>query len=235
MPNEGFRYRIINDKKKQVEITYKNKTIRLQLKKKRSFTVLKKILEVYPSFLNIHDLDKQLNDPNRAHSDLRIEDGFANFLEEKRGDKKVMHVKLDVKKLFEYVRMPENHEEYVHLAISMQSRETLTPELKSEIYEKFGGKCNITGLKVYNNVQGSKFMKKLMVAVYDHRRPSSKGGSNEKTNLQLISEMANSEKNKICNACDGRRCEQCALAYPERFDVIQPTRQNIKDLRFKKR
>ena len=43
MPNEGFRYRIINDKKKQVEITYKNKTIRLQLKKKRSFTVLKKI------------------------------------------------------------------------------------------------------------------------------------------------------------------------------------------------
>ena len=201
---DDFSFKIISEKEKKIELTYKSKILRLQLRKKRSFTVLKKILDVYPNFLNIHDLDKQLNDPNRAHSDLRIEDGFALFLEEQRGKRKVMHVKINLDKLFEHVRIPDNQDEFVCLAIAMQSRGTLSPEFKEKIYEKFKGRCNITGLKVYDNVQGSKFLKHLIVASYDHRRPVSKGGSDDERNFQLICELANSEKNKICNACDGK-------------------------------
>ena len=231
--SDGFTFRIIDEKKKKIELTYKGKTLRLRLKVKRSFTVLKKILETYPKYLNIHDLDRELNDPNRAHSALRIEDGFANFLEEKRGKKKVMHVKINLDKLFEYVRIPDNPNEFVCLAVAMKKRGTLSSELKAKIYKKFKGRCNITGFKVYDNVKGNKFLKGLMVASYDHRRPISKGGSDNEENIQLICGLANSEKNKICNICDGVKCEQCALAYPEHFDVIIPTGQNIGELRLR--
>jgi len=232
MPDE-LNFRVIDEKQKKIEIIYKEKTMRLQLKKKRAFTVLKKILKKYPNFLNIHDLDRVLNDPNRAHSDLRIEDGFAHFLEEKRGKRKVMHVRINLDRLFEHVKISDNPNDFVCLAIAMQSRGNLSSELKAKIFDKFKGRCNITGMKVYDNIEGNKFMKGLMSAAYDHRRPISKNGSDKEDNLQLISELANKEKNKICNACDGRKCEQCALAYPEHFDVIIPTGQNIKDLRKK--
>lgn len=109
--SNGLTFRIINEREKKIELNYKGKTLRFQLRKKRSFTVLRHLLESYPNFLNIHDLDSILHDPNRAHSDLRNDDGFASFLiEEKRG-RGVMH---DAKKLFEFVREPENPEQFIH-------------------------------------------------------------------------------------------------------------------------
>ena len=40
-----FSYRILNESKKQFEITFKGKTLKFQLKVKRSFTVMKALLD----------------------------------------------------------------------------------------------------------------------------------------------------------------------------------------------
>jgi len=227
----NYSFKILSEDKKRVEINYKSETLRFQLKQKRSFTVLKKLLEAYPNFINIHSLDSILNDPNMAHSDLRITNGFAGFLVEERHEKQVMHVKIDIPKLFRSCR-PARSGEFIQLS-PRDTRGLLSQRDEKNIYEKFKGRCNITGIKVYNEIRGNKFLKNLMLARYDHRRPLSKGGSNELYNWQLLSKLANDEKNKICNTCDGIRCEQCALAYPEKFNVIQPNNQDISELRMK--
>lgn len=230
MPN--FSFHILNDKENQVEMTYGDKTLNFELSVKRSFTVLKKLLEAYPKFINIHSLDSILNDPNRAESDLKIANGFAHFLKEKRGKKRVIYVKLDVVKLFNVFKGADSNK-FLNLSPAY-TRSNLTEKEKDGIYQKFNGTCNITGLKVFKKLEGSKFFKHALLATYDHRRPLSKGGSDELSNIQLISQLANDEKNKICNVCDGKKCEQCALAYPEKFDIIIPTGQNIKEI-FKKK
>lgn len=61
---KNYSFRILNEEKKQFEITYNVKTLRFQLKIKRSFTVMKELLNAYPEFINIHILDGKLNDPN---------------------------------------------------------------------------------------------------------------------------------------------------------------------------
>ena len=226
----GFNYKIIDNKKKQIEMNYGGKTLKFQLVKKRSFTVLKKLVEMYPDFVNIHTLDGVLNDPNRAESDLKNDDGFANFILEKKGAKQVNNVKLDVKTLFKSLK-PSAEGEFINLS-PINPRGNLTPELKKEIYKKFDGRCNIMGTKVYDKVIGNKFMKSLMLSRYDHRRPVIKdGSSNDTNNMQLLSKLANDEKNKICVACKDPKCEQCALAYPEKFNTIHPTGQDISDFR----
>jgi len=227
----NYSFRVLDESKKQVEITYNNKTLRFQLKVKRSFTVLKKLLEAYPNFINIHSLDSILNDPNRAHSDLRISNGFAGFLIEKKV-KNVMHVKLDAEKLFEICKT-EDPNKFLTLS-PLHLRENLSQQNKNRLYKKFKGKCNITGIKLQKELKGSYFFKHSLLASYDHRRPISKGGSNELFNWQLVSKLVNDEKNKICNTCDVAKCEECALAYPEKFNKILPTGQNINKI-FKKK
>ncbi|MBS3056911.1 MAG: hypothetical protein J4473_05775 [Candidatus Aenigmarchaeota archaeon] len=228
---DNFSYKILNEDDKQVGISYKNKTIKFQLKVKRSFIVLKKLLEAYPDFINIHSLDNILHDPNRAHSDLRIANGFANFLIEKKDKKRVVHLKIDVEKLFRFFKS-DDPDKFMTLSVP-HLRKSLSYIDQDKIYEKFRGRCNITGIKVYNHLQGNYFFKHLLMASYDHRRPISKGGSNDLSNWQLVSKLANDEKNKICNICNGKKCEQCALAYPEKYNTIQPNNQKIDDIRVK--
>ena len=231
--NFKYNYKILNEANKEVEIRYKNKKLRFKLKVKRAFTVLKVLLKVYPEYRNIHDLDSVLHDPNRAHSDLRIADGFASFLDEKKGKSRVNYLRLNVERLFKYCRVDDPNK-FTSLS-AVYGRESFSENLKEEIYKKFKGRCNITGIKLCKNPPKDKiFMKNFMLSTYDHRRPLSKNGSNEKFNLQLISKAVNDEKNKICNICSIVKCEQCALAYPENFKIILPTEQDISGLRLKR-
>lgn len=223
----NYTFRILNEKKKQVEITYNNKTLKFQLNIKRAFTVLKELLKAYPKFINIHLLNGVLNDPNRAHSDLRIGNGFANFLIEKKDARRVMQVKLDIDKLFQRYGT-KTSDEFLLLQVP-EFRKTLTFQQRNEIYIKFNGRCNITGIKLSNELRGNYFYKHSLLANYNHRRPLSKDGTNDPDNWQLLSVLANKEKNKICNICDKDLCEKCALAYPEKFMIIQANNQNIRE------
>jgi hypothetical protein len=226
MHSGAYSFKILSESRKQVEINFEGKTLRFQLKQKRSFTVLKKLLEAYPNFVNIHSLDPVLYDQNMALSDLRLTYGFANFIVEERRNKQVLHIKIDIPKLFRFCRPTHS---FIQLS-RRNAREALSPRNRKMIYEKFKGRCNITGIRVYDRIKGPRFFKGLMLASYDHRRPLSKGGSNELSNWQLLSRLANDEKNKICNICDGTNCEQCALAYPENFNIIQANNQDINEL-----
>ena len=46
-----------------------------------------------------------------------------------------------------------------------------------------------------------------------------------------ISEYANREKNKICKTCNEEDCSNCALAFPEKNNIIKPSGQNLKNLK----
>lgn len=223
--NQEFSYRILNESKKQFEITFKGKTLKFQLKIKRSFTVMKALLESYPDYLNIHDLDNILSDPNRAHSDLKSENGFSNFLIEKRDKKRVNNIKLDIEKIFQHWDHKRS-DEFLKFSPAYY-RSSLNKDQKNELYEKFKGKCNITGIKVHKKLKGNFFCSQLLTASYDHRIPVSRGGSNEFENWQLISVYMNREKNKICNSCTKISCNICALAFPEKYNVIQANSQDI--------
>ena len=229
---KNYSFRILDDDEKQFEITYNGKTLRFQLKIKRAFTVMKELLRAYPKFINIHMLDNILHDPNRAHSDLRIGNGFSNFLIEKSGRQKVMHVKIDIEKLFKYYGHKESNE-FISLALP-DYRGTLNEQQLNDIYNKSKGKCNITGIKLSRELKGIHFFcKSLVRATYDHRKPISKSGTDESGNWQLLSVFVNAEKNKICNICNKNNCEKCALAYPEKFDIIQANNQNISNLKMR--
>jgi len=178
--------------------------------------------------MNIHELDGMFNDPNRALSSLKIEDGFEHFLDiEYRS--KVTHARIDIPLLFEKVSRVS---EIINLW-PVDNRESLSPELQNSIIEKFDGKCNITGIGLKEETEfGSVvFMKNAMSLAFDHRKPLSRGGNNAEHNFQLLSKLANNEKNKICNACEDPNCEMCALAHPERVRTIHPTGQDISNLR----
>jgi len=220
-------YEIPEDK--VVKLTYKNETATFRLIKKRAFVVLIEMVKRYPRLMNIHELDSFYNDPNRALSDLRNEDGFGPFINIKYGKKGVMHTALDVEKLFKSINKKTK---IIELAPAYR-RANISEAEKKKIFKLFGGTCNITGVKLhykddfkYRDV----FMKKLQIAAFDHRKPIVKSGNNDEHNWQLVSSHVNQEKNKICNACINSKCDTCALAYPEKVSVIYPTGQDISAL-----
>jgi len=221
-------YRIIDQQKKIVELTFRGESLKFGLKVKRAFKVLIELVKRYPIFMNIHDLDDMFHDPNRALSSLRKEDGYEHFLEIEYRNK-VTFVKLDAEKLFETANKKT---EIINLW-PRDNRESLSRDLQERLITNFDGRCNITGIGLKENTEFGNvvFMKNAMLLAFDHRKPLSKGGTNQEHNFQLLSKMANDEKNKICNACIDPQCEICALAHPERSTVIYPTKQDISNLR----
>lgn len=215
---------------KKVTITFEGKSLTFKLGIKRAFTVLCSLLDYYPNYMDIHTLDDTLSDPNRALSSLRIEEGFVNFIDVRRNNSRNHEAKIDVPKLFSTFKV----ESESTLLLSSNYRINPTERLKAEIRRNFDNKCNITGIKLVTNITGQAFLKSSQIISYDHRIPLSKGGAGEIDNLdnwQLLSELANREKNNICNICINPSCCECALAYPEKYNIIIANRQNINNLK----
>ncbi len=228
--NNKIHHKIIDDTRKQIKLTYNDESATFELTKRRAFVVLKELVKRYPKFMNIHELDGIYNDPNRALSDLRNEDGFEPFIEIELGDKGVTYARLDIKRLFQSI-----NKKTIIIKLSPHDRRVSIPEKeKRSIFDKFKGICNITGIPLhYRDDFDHKtiFLKNAQLATFDHRKPLVKTGSNEPHNWQLVSRLVNQEKNKICNSCIDSRCDSCALAHPERVSLIWPTQQNIAILR----
>ncbi len=230
---DDVSYRVLNDSNHTLEITCGIKTCTFRLNIKRAFTVLCKILEVYPRSLNIHnDLDATFNDPNRAYNDLKHQEGYQPYLIEGRDDRNSMTVALDVEMLCKYCTSQSDIE--IYLGVEDQ-RKNLSNDDQQKIFDSCNGLCNITQIPVQERISMGidTFCKSLKTVNYDHRRPLFKGGRNTTGNYQIISAFVNREKNKICKLCKDPKCEECALAYPESNNVIYPTRQNILELRRK--
>ena len=218
---------VIDERKKIVEITFGPETLRLQLRVKRAFTVLLALLKAYPNYLNIHDLDSTFNDPNRALSSLRLEDGFEPFIDTE-SLRNVTHAKLNLDRLFDLI----NKDSEVITLSPSDNRINISKDQQLSLFEKFDGRCNITGVKLALEIKRKHtFFKNHLLATFDHRQPLSKGGDNQDHNFQLISRAANQEKNRICNMCKEPKCSICALAHPEKVTRILPTGQDISVLR----
>ena len=216
-----------NNKTKEISLTYKGVHHVLKFQIKRAYTVCGYILDSYPEYMDIHSLDGILNDPNRAMSDLKNDDGYANFLDERRNADRNLEYRIDLEKLFRQFPEPGV------LQLGTRTRLNPSPQLKEELKKKFKMRCNITGIKLYEKLPSKRFLKNLQIIQYDHRVPLSKGGSedpNDPANWQLLSELTNREKNKMCNSCTSIKCKECALAFPENSSIIQANGQNIEEL-----
>ena len=67
----------------------------------------------------------------------------------------------------------------------------------------------------------------------DHRKPRLKRGKTELDNLQLLADYINERKKQICSICPDPKCEECVLAFPEKSDIVYPTKENISDIKRK--
>jgi len=202
-----------------------SKTISCRIK--RSFTVLLNLLDHYPTWMDIHSLDSQLADPNRAMTDLRNDDGFDHFIQQRRNSKRNNEYLLNLKQLF------EQHRNQKEISLSVSIRLSPSNNLKLTLREKFNNKCNITGIELVDSLPKKTFLKNLQIIQYDHRVPLFKGGDNNQDspkNWQLLSELVNREKNKLCGSCQQESCINCALAFPEESKIIKANDQNISDI-----
>lgn len=227
-------YTVLDKRKKTIEINCGTNSCIFILKKKRAFAVLTKILEVYPRVLDIHgDLDEQFNDPNRAYNDLKNEEGYEPYLTEGKNKNSSMTLELDVEKLCQYCTSRDG--EPLYLGVSDQ-RQSLSQADQKTVFGKCEGVCNVTKIPLAerNTMESDTFCKILKTVNYDHRRPLFRGGSKEISNFQILSELVNREKNKICKSCPDAKCDKCALAYPEYTTIIHPNQQDISELQHKK-
>lgn len=224
--SKNMKYEEIDHK--QVKIIFNDKSLIFQLASKRGYTVLIELLKNYPEHIDIHkSLDKTFGDPNRAHSDLRNTDGFGIFLNEKKGNKRVMQLRIDIEKIFEVYK---SHPETEIISTSTFTRNNLSDVDKNKIYKFFNGHCNITGITLHDKIENNQFMKNFQVVNYDHRKPLFKGGKDELENFQILSEIVNREKNKICVSCEVDECNTCALAFPEKNNIIKANNQSINEI-----
>lgn len=215
-----------DENSKKIWIPINGKQIELKFEIKRAYSVMIKLLEYYPNPLPIHDMDDIFNDPNRAYNDLKNGEGYENFIREHKGNKNTMIIELDLEKLISAHLNGNNNNQHLRGTLSMQD--------KQQLYDSFGGKCNITGIALLRgSTSDNMFMKGLSIPEYDHRRPLFKGGTNDLSNYQLVSREANREKNKICKACSVDNCEHCALAYPEKYNIILGNGQDISTFKVK--
>ena len=182
------------------------------------------MLQAYPDFFSIHDLDKVLNDPNKAFSELRLADGFSEYIIEKKGAGGLKLGKIDIDKIFN--NLTPNTNEFIKL-VGTDLRKLLTQDVKAKLYTDFKGRCNITQIKLFEKLPLRFFFKRGLEATYDHRVPLSRGGKDKIENIQLISIYANNEKNRLCNMCTSLDCKHCALAFPEKTNIIQANGQDI--------
>jgi hypothetical protein len=228
--NSPYNWEISDMKNKIIEICKNSKCFKMKLHEKRAFIVLTKLLDRYPNYLNIHELDKDYNDPNKAYSDLKILEGFEIFITETKAKNRSIEAKINLDDLFEFLEKYYKNNEIIINPFSKE-RNSISKDRQKKIYEKFNGRCNITHYKLYESrPKENLFMKSSLTPSYDHRRPIFKNGPDTDDNIQLISELANREKNKICLKCEIDDCENCALAYPERSHIIKANGQNIEDI-----
>tara|TARA_B100000767_G_scaffold232877_1_gene224987 strand:- start:449 stop:1186 length:738 start_codon:yes stop_codon:yes gene_type:complete len=204
----------------------------------RRSTTLRFLLERYPGYLSAHDdeFSSLYDDPNKAINEFIIDEGYAGFIDtkkiiSKKNNSKIDSFKINLDKIHNHLEQGNN--------FKSNNRKPLKNILQEQLISKTHGLCSFTKYKTYTKKEiksaGLNFFSKLLEREFDHRVPLFKGGSNDPSKLDnwmIISSLANREKNKVCKSCDGSsiNCKTCALAFPESYDLVFPTKQNLKNL-----
>ena len=199
-----------------------------ELNIRRAYLALKFILKSFPKYLNSHNrsFERAYGDTNRAISALQKEEGYANFLNERRADNKNKEYLFKMEK---FLLIWEGKKVQLITNIRVGPSSNVKKQLK--INQK--NRCNISNFLLTEKVEKRSFMSSALKLVYDHRIPLSEQGDsnpNEIDNWQIISEYVNNEKLKLCVSCIKKICSKCALAFPETEETIISNDQNISNI-----
>ena len=199
-----------------------------ELNIKRAYLALKFILKSFPKYLNSHNrsFERAYGDTNRAISALQKEEGYANFLNERRADNKNKEYLFKMEK---FLQIWEGKK--VQLITNLRVGPSSNVKKQLKINQK--NRCNISNFLLTEKVEKRSFMSSALKLVYDHRIPLSEQGDsnpNEIDNWQIISEYVNNEKLKLCVSCIKKTCSKCALAFPETEETIISNDQNISNI-----
>lgn len=160
-------------------------------------------------------------DANKPFSELWNEEGFTWIhpaQEKLAGNQKYVLREDDHEKLFGNIRKA--------------FRKTPSPPQQAEIIKSQDGLCNFCGavLRPRSKITKTTFAKDRVRVVIDHRVPVEKGGNSTLANYQAICFYCNKCKWQICNICPIADCSSnCALANPEKSNIIAPTKEDISD------
>jgi hypothetical protein len=161
-------------------------------------------------------------DDNKLFHELKSHCAFDPFMEkqtQRRDGKDVW--KLNLERLWEVSNGLSNP---IWFGLNDSTNlESFLPEL----IKRDGFTCNISGIPLLEDSKG-KFVRNARTRAIDHRRPQNYQGKDELGNFQLLSEYINLMKKMVCADCTNRKCEECALAFPEKTSIIYPTKEDIK-------
>ncbi len=210
-------------KKWMVEITVDGEVRKFKVYSKRSGQCLELLVnQLEHGVTSVDMLQGYGIDDNKLFDELRSHSGFASLMEkqsERRENKDVW--KLDLEKLWS---VSEGLSNPIWFGLNDT---TDLQKFKPELTKRDGYRCNISGIPLLDESKG-KFVSNARKPAIDHRRPQNKKGEDNIENLQFLSEYINLMKMKQCTSCCmDAKCEECALAFPEKTSIIYPTKEDI--------
>ena len=171
-------------------------------------------------------IHKELTD-NKMFDELRNESGFSQFIDKDGRREQVDVIILNLTLLW---KMTENISEPIWFGVEKQIP---LQQFEKGLIQRDGFICNITGIPLSLKPPKDTFAKHLRMKSIDHRKPKLKRGKTELDNLQLLADYINERKKQICSICPDPKCEECVLAFPEKSDIVYPTKENISDIKRK--
>lgn len=89
-------------------------------------------------------------------------------------------------------------------------RKEVSPKTRKIIYERDAWKCQLCGTSVAPEQTETN-------PQCDHKVPADRGGPSSAGNLQTLCMVCNLKKRQACNYCTLPTCNNCPLAFPEKF------------------
>lgn len=175
---------------------------------------------------SMNRIHKELTD-NKMFDELRNESGFSQFIDKDGRREQVLVIILNLTLLW---KMTENISEPIWFGVEKQIP---LQQFEKGLIQRDGFICNITGIPLFLKPPKDTFAKHLRMKSIDHRKPKLKRGKTELDNLQLLADYINERKKQICSICPDPKCEECVLAFPEKSDIVYPTKENISDIKRK--
>ena len=161
-------------------------------------------------------------DANKPFSELWNEEGFV-WIKNPSGQRK--------KRSQSYVLHPEDHAKMFDKVHKAFRKAPSTLEIIN-LQQRWPDRCNLCGAKVVadKDLPLNPFSRDRLKRRIDHRIPIEKGGSSDDLNFQLLCFYCNKSKWQVCNICQLQSCSKdCALAFPEKSNVVAPTKEDISD------
>ena len=222
---EEWDAKIIDKINSIVEITFKNEKRTIRIFSPRAARTLVELTKAYPDGVTKKDMDRitdgDLHD-NKMFDELITESCLSEFMIKDGRRDKVDLRKLEIEELWKAM---EKKEQPVWFGVDDQND---VKEFREVLIEKQGYSCNISGIPLIGDIPRHTFAGNVRREAIDHRRPKYAKGKTEEENLQILAYYFNERKRQICSKCpEPQKCEECALAFPEKASIVYPTKEDI--------